>query len=88
MIYTLSLLPAGFCIYGSSFFTALNNGAVSALISFGRTMVFQVISIFLLPALLGVDGVWLANVMAETLAFALTLACLAANRKRYRYYGR
>ena len=88
MLYSVSLLPAGFCIYGSSFFTALNNGAVSALISFGRTLVFQVLSIFLLPALLGVDGVWLANVMAETLALLLTLSCLAANRKRYRYYGR
>ena len=64
----------------------VNNGRISALISFGRTLVFQVLSIFLLPALLGVDGVWLANVMAEALALLLTLSCLAANRNYYRYY--
>ena len=86
MLYSISYLPAGFNIYGSSFFTALNNGRISALISFGRTLVFQVLSVFLLPALLGVDGVWLANVMAETLALLLTLSCLAANRNYYRYY--
>ena len=86
MLYSFSLLPAGFSIYGSSFFTALNNGRVSALISFGRTLVFQVISVLVLPALLGVDGIWLANVLAEGLALLLTLGCLAACRRYYRYY--
>ena len=75
----------GFNIFGSSFFTALNNGLVSAVISFMRTLAFQVICIFALPAIFGLDGVWAANVAAELMAIILTASLLFAFRKRYGY---
>ena len=85
-IYAFSFLFSGVAIFGSSFFTALNNGPVSALISFLRTIVFQVAAVLLLPLLLGIDGIWYSIVVAELCAALLTLGCLAANRKRYRYF--
>lgn len=84
-LFALSFLLAGVNIFLSSFFTALNNGAISAAISFLRTLVFQLFFVFALPALLGLDGIWLAAVAAEIAAAALSLAFLAANRKKYRY---
>lgn len=84
-LYALSFLVAGFNIFGSAFFTALNNGAVSAAISFVRTLVFQLLSIWLLPVWWGLDGVWLAVVAAELLALAVTASLFAANRRRYGY---
>ena len=85
MLYSLSFLFAGGGIFGSAFFTALNNGAVSALISFLRALVFQMAAVLLLPRLMGLDGVWLAVVAAETLAVAVAAACFAAKRKTYGY---
>ena len=84
-LYALSFLVVGFNIFGSAFFTALNNGAVSAAISFVRTLVFQLLSIWLLPVWWGLDGVWLAVVAAELLALAVTASLFAANRRRYGY---
>lgn len=84
-LYALSFLVVGFNIFGSAFFTALNNGAVSAAISFVRTLVFQLLSIWLLPVWWGLDGVWLAVVVAELLALAVTASLFAANRRRYGY---
>ena len=84
-LYALSYLLCGFSIFGSAFFTALNNGLVSAAISFLRTLVFQCASVLLLPLLLGVDGIWLAISVAEALALAVTAALLAANRRVYKY---
>ena len=84
-LYALSFLVVGFNIFGSAFFTALNNGAVSAAISFVRTLVFQLLSIWLLPVWWGLDGVWLAVVAAELLALAVTALLFAANRRRYGY---
>ena len=84
-LFSFSFLLSGFNIFGSSFFTALNNGLISALISFLRTLVFQCASVLILPVFLKLDGVWLSIVAAEAAAFAVTLACLAANRRTYQY---
>lgn len=75
----------GFNIFGSAFFTALNNGVVSAVISFLRTLVFQLICVFALPAIFGLDGVWAANVAAELLSIIVTVSFLCALRKKYGY---
>ena len=84
-IYSLSFLMAGHNIYASSFFTALNDGFISALISFARTLVFQVAAVTVLPVLWDIDGVWAAVVAAETLALLLSAACLVGKRKKYGY---
>ena len=75
----------GINIFGSAFFTALNDGLVSAVLSFDRTLVFQVSAVFLLPLLLGLDGIWLAVVAAELLALVVTVVFFAAKRKKYGY---
>lgn len=85
MLYSISFLVSGVNIFGSAFFTALNNGLVSAAISFLRTLVFQVAAVLLLPLLLGIDGIWLAIVTAELLALAVTLVFLIVKRKQYHY---
>ncbi len=84
-IYAISFLLVGFNIYASSFFTALNDGFTSALISFARTLVFQIAAVGLLPLVLGVDGVWGAVIFAELLALFLSWYCFARNRKKYGY---
>lgn len=85
MIYAVSFLFSGFNIYASAFFTALNDGPVSALISFGRTLVFQIVSVILLPVLIGADGIWYAVILAEVMALGLSVSCIIANRKKYGY---
>ena len=85
LIYSFSFLFAGIPIYGSSFFTALNNGGVSAFIAFLLTCLFQVAAVLILPVFWGIDGVWLSIVAAELLAMVVTVLCLGANRARYRY---
>ncbi len=84
-IVCFHFLLAGVNIFTSSFFTALNNGFVSALISFLRTLVFQVGWVLVLPALFGLEGIWWAWVAAEVCACAVSAAFLAAKRKRYGY---
>ncbi len=84
-IYALSFLFFGFTIFASSFFTALNDGPVSAAISFLRTMVFQIAAILLLPLILGVEGIWWSVVTAEVLAVAVSLAFIKAFKKKYHY---
>lgn len=73
-IYSFSFLFSGNAIFGSSFFTALNNGLVSAIISFLRTVVFQVAAVPLFPLIWGIDGILLSIVAAEMLATAVTVA--------------
>ena len=85
LIHSFCYLFAGTAIFGSGFFTALNNGGVSAAISFLRTVVFEVAAVLILPALYGLDGVWFATVTAEAAAFAVTEAFYLANRRRYGY---
>ncbi len=84
-LYSLSFLLCGFNIYGSAFFTALNNGGISAALSFTRTLVFQVAALFILPLFLGVDGIFLAIVAAEILAGFMTLFFIFIKRKKYKY---
>lgn len=84
-LFAYSFLLAGFNIFTSSFFTALNNGAVSAAISFMRTLIFQTSSVLILPIFLGVDGIWWAITVAEIFAFILSLIFLFAKRKKYNY---
>lgn len=84
-IYALSFLLVGFNIYASAFFTALNNGLISALISFARTLVFEVTAVLVLPLLLDIDGVWGAVIAAEASALILSIVCLCKNRKKYGY---
>ena len=84
-LFSLSYLISGINIFASSFFTALNNGVISASISFLRTLLFQIIMIFLLPKLFGVDGIWVAVVFAEVLALIVSSIFLKANGKRYGY---
>ena len=85
LVYSFSFLFAGLAIYGSSFFTALGNGLVSALISFLRTMVFQVAAVLIFPLIWGLDGIWFSIVAAELVAALVTVAFLAGKRKKYYY---
>ncbi len=84
-IYAFVYLLNGFNIFGSSFFTALNNGMVSATISFLRTLVFEVICILLLPVFFGIDGIWSAVLVAEALALCVTSFFLITKRSCYHY---
>ncbi len=84
-IFSISYLISGFNIFSSSFFTALNNGIVSAAISFLRTLLFQIAMIFILPAIWGVNGIWLAVVFAEILALIVSIIFLYINREKYQY---
>ena len=84
-LYALSFLLSGTNIWGSGFFTALGDGGVSALISFLRTLLFQVSMVLLLPVFLKLDGVWLAIVAAESLALFVTAVFLTRKRKKYHY---
>ena len=81
-LYTLSFLVAGLNIFASSFFTALNNGLISALLAFSRTLVFQLAALYLLPVWLGLDGVWLAVTAAEVPSLAMAVAYLVRERRR------
>ena len=84
-LYSLSYIISWFNIFASSFFTALNNGLISALISFLRTLLFQVAMIFILPAIWGISGIWLSVVFAEILAVVVSIICIVKNRKKYEY---
>lgn len=84
-LYSVCFLFAGFNMLCSAFFTALNNGLVSAISSFARTLVFQILCVFVLPLFMGLDGIWLATTVAEFLTFILTIALFVFFNKRYEY---
>ena len=84
-LYSLSYLISWFNIFTSSFFTALNNGLVSALISFLRTLLFQVAMVLILPAIFDINGIWLSVTVAEFLAIIVSITCIIKNRKKYEY---
>lgn len=84
-IYAFAFLFSGFAVFGSAFFTALNDGLTSALISFLRTLVFQIAAVLLFPLLWGVDGVWISIVAAEMMAVAVAGVLLVLKRKAYGY---
>nr|WP_300840544.1 MATE family efflux transporter [uncultured Acetatifactor sp.] len=85
LVYSFSFLFAGLAIYGSSFFTALGNGLVSALISFLRTLVFQMAAVLLLPLIWGIDGIWVSIVAAELMAAVVTILFLVGMKGKYHY---
>ena len=84
-IFSFSFLFSGFSIFGSSFFTALNDGLTSALISFLRTLVFQLAAVLLFPLIWELDGIWLSIVGAEVMSITATVLFLIGKRKRYGY---
>lgn len=85
MLYSISFLLAGFNIYASAFFTALNNGIISAVISFSRTLIFETGAVLLIPMMFGINGIWLSIVVAEFAALALSTIMLLVHRRRYGY---
>lgn len=84
-LYSFSFLFSGFAIFGSSFFTALNDGLTSALISFLRTLVFQIAAVLTFPLIWGLDGIWYSIVAAEAMAVIVTVVFLLAKQKKYHY---
>ena len=84
-IYSFSFIFAGISIFASSFFTALNNGFVSAVISFLRTFVLQFIFVIILPPFLGIDGIWLSIVIAEMISFFISIFYLITKKRVYHY---
>lgn len=84
-IYSLAFVFSGFNVYSSGFFTSLGNGKISALISFLRCLVFQVISVILLPLILNLDGIWSALTVAEIMALIVSITCLIKLKDYYHY---
>lgn len=84
-LFSISFLISGFNIYASAFFTALNNGVLSAAISLSRTLVFQIGAVFIAPLVLGVDGIWCATVFAELLTLVISIAFIFRFRRKYGY---
>lgn len=84
-IYSLAFLLKGFNVFVSSFFTSLNNGFISAAVSFLRILVFQLASVFILPALFGIEGIWWSAFVSEFLTSIVSLLFLIFNKKRYNY---
>ena len=85
-VYSFAFLFCGFAIFGSSFFTALNDGLTSALISFLRSLLFQVVAVLLFPLIFGLDGIWLSIVAAELVAVIVTVFFLIKKRNQYHYF--
>lgn len=85
-VFALSFVFMGYAIFGSGFFTALNDGVTSAIISFVRTLVFQVSAVLLMPLVWGIDGVWISIVVAEVMAVIITALFLVGKRNRYHYF--
>lgn len=84
-IYSFSFLFCGIAIFGSSFFTALGDGLTSALMSFLRTLVFQILAVMLLPLIWGIDGIWISIVVAELMAAIVTIIFLIIKKKKFHY---
>lgn len=84
-VFSFSFILAGINIFASSFFTALNNGAVSAAISFLRTLIFQSTAVIVLPMIWELDGIWLSITVAEVFALIISVTFLAAKKKKYNY---
>ena len=84
-VYAIAFLIIGINIFGSSFFTALNNGLISAVISFLRTLVFQVIMVLTLPLWFGINGIWSAISIAEALTLIMTTTFFVRQKDKYHY---
>ncbi|MDE6401901.1 MAG: MATE family efflux transporter [Clostridiales bacterium] len=84
-IFSVSFVISGFNIYASAFFTALNNGVISALISVSRTLLFQIGAVFLMPLIFGINGIWSATAFAELFTLIISVICTLTLRKKYGY---
>lgn len=84
-IYSFVFLFAGFTIFSSSFFTALNNGLISAAISFIRTLIFQIAAVLIFPLIWGLDGIWMSTVAAEIMSVIVAVLFLTAEKRKYHY---
>lgn len=84
-IFSVSFMFMGFNMFTSSFFTALNNGLISAIVSFARTLIFQIAAVMLLPMAFGLTGIWVSVIVAEFLSLVLEIIFLVANQKKYGY---
>lgn len=84
-LFSICYLFVGFNMFASCFFTALNNGLISAVISFGRTLVFQVVCIYVLPIFWGLNGIWLATVVAEGLAMLVSVLMFFVTNGKYQF---
>lgn len=84
-IFSFSFLFAGIAVYGSAFFTALNDGLTSALISFLRTLLFKIVAALILPIFLGIDGIWVSIVAAELASFFVTILFLKTKKRKFNY---
>ena len=84
-LFAVGYLLSGINIYASSFFTALCNGALSAFLSFTRTLLFRGGMVLLLPVFFGLDGIWSAIVVAEALGIICSITCFVKNREKYHY---
>ena len=85
LIYSFSFLFSGFAIFASAFFTALNDGLTSAIISFLRSLIFQIVAVVVFPLLWGIDGIWISVIAAEVMAVVVSLIFLITKRKKYNY---
>ena len=85
-LYTTKYIVAGYNIYASSFFTALNNGLVSGIISFSRVLLFQIAAVWILPVFFGLKGIWLSMTVSETCSLFVTIFFFIRCRERYHYY--
>ncbi len=85
-LFSLSFILVGFNIFTSSFFTSLNNGVISAVVAFFRTLIFQSCSVILLPMFFDIDGIWWSITLAEVLAFILSVTFLITKNKKYGYF--
>lgn len=84
-IYSFAFLFSGINIFVSALFTALNNGLISAIISFSRTLVLQILCVIILPIFLGITGIWLSLFVAEIIAMIISIIFIFAYRKKYQY---
>ncbi|MBO5322392.1 MAG: hypothetical protein J6B22_07325 [Clostridia bacterium] len=84
-IFALSFVFMGYAIFSSGFFTALNDGVISAIISFLRALVFQVAAVLLLPLWFGINGIWFSLIVAEFMAVVLSTIFFIIKRKKYHY---
>ena len=85
-IFSVAFLVTGYGVFGSALFTALNNGLVSAILSFMRTIAFYIIAILIFPLFWGLDGVWVSTVFAEIAAMIVSAVFVIAYRKKYGYF--
>ena len=84
-VFSFAFLFSGVGVFGSSFFTAMNDGLTSALISFLRTLVFQTGAVMIFPLIWGLDGIWLSIVLAEAMAVVVTVLFFIGKRQQYHY---